>query len=429
MLCSYALLLACGPPAPSREIASRSEHSRILHFCHSRTANSMPLDRTLLIVAPRLEGSYIDEKPVPKPTCSSRSRPRKRHKPKKPRGMWNSGQSCHLSAIITALSALPSLRHWISNQTVLLNAPIVPLTNSILQAACGTDEHDSAVDPRPVLSLLERDGWKSRFAQDAHETLLRVLELIEDYADVPRPDLAAAQSVGWLVVRDERRLMHCIGRTEVVMERKLQRKPPYMSTTASWSVCFQCGHTTPIVLTDSPMLVVSVTAKREKPLAALISNTMFCKTQVLMRCEGCGEQCTHLHCSEVWRFPKVLITLVQRGTYGALGVSISRTNVWFNDCISIYGPYGRGQKRRELRYGLRSVVRHVGGASGYKSHYDCIVRCPEACGWGLCGADTKPQWWRVDDARITASGVRQACESSHAYLTLFELEDDVYKTH
>ncbi|PXF46423.1 hypothetical protein BWQ96_03817 [Gracilariopsis chorda] len=386
------------------------------------------LDRTLLIVAPRLEGSYIDERPLPKPTRYSRPRARKRHKAKQPRGMWNSGQSCHLSAIITALSALPALRHWISNQPPLHNAPIVPLTHSILQAACGTEEHNVAIDPRPTLSLLERDGWKSRFAQDAHETLLRVLELVEDHVEEPRQALVQTQSVGCLV-RDERQLTHCIGRTKVVMEWKRERKPPYTSTTASWSHCFQCGYTTPLVLTDSPMMVVSATAEREKPLASLISHTMFSKTQVHMRCEGCGENCAHLHCSEVWRFPKVLITLVQRGMYGARGVSISRAKVWFNDSISIYGPYGRGQRRRELRYGLRSVVRHVGGASGYKSHYDCIVRCPEATGWGLCGVDSKPKWWRVDDARVMASCMRQACESSHVYLTLFELEDDVYKTH
>ncbi|KAI0559112.1 Ubiquitin carboxyl-terminal hydrolase [Gracilaria domingensis] len=303
------------------------------------------------------------------------------------------------------------------NQPALWRPPISTLADYLLQAASSKD-NCGGLDPRPVLALLEKSGWKSRYAQDAHESMLRVLELVEDSISAfPRE---GRQRSTFRMGKSVQTPPLCIGRTELAMDWKRREVPPYISTTASWNHCFSCGYTSPISLTESPMILVPVT-ERSKPLASLVTNAMYSRTRVEMCCDGCGECCTHLHCSEVWRLPRALIILLQRASYGSRGVSITRSQVWFYKYINITRPY-RQENRGEVCYALRSVVRHAGSASGYRSHYDCILRAPESSVKGIDCADSSSRWWHVDDDHITRSSVQSACDTSHLYLLMFEME-------
>lgn len=123
----------------------------------------------------------------------TRARRRQRPAPA-PRGLWSTGLSCHIGAAITSLSALPALRYWVRR------ADDGVLVRYLLDAA-GAGVPGGPLDPRPVAALLELSGWKPRYAQDAHETLSRILDLLE--AMRPRRSAAAHQATLALTTDDE----------------------------------------------------------------------------------------------------------------------------------------------------------------------------------------------------------------------------------
>lgn len=373
------------------------------------------LESNPLVVAPHLGATYSDSIPL------SASRQFEKEKKRRgiartPRGLWNAGQSCHLGAAVTALSAVPKLRTWLERRKAPHSSLYAVFQHYLLEAATSTGSR-LGLDPRPLLSVLEKTGWKSRHAQDAHETMSRILDILEGWklAEEKHDRKECSAAVLW----PEAAVTGCRGRTKLVNSNSRKSLLPYSMITSSTNRCYRCGFSSPRSFQTCAMVMLPA-SNGSQTLSSLFRKAQITEELVEMNCSECGELCPHIHSTDVERYPEVLILVVQRASFIGRTTAVSTTNVPISSALTLPLAGGRISERQTQTYSLRSVIRHWGGASGHRSHFDAAIKQPGGNNCGLaCVADV-PRWWHVDDDRVRPISEAQACESGHAYLIIYD---------
>lgn len=376
---------------------------------------------TNLVYAPLLRASYSRSDLKSQNGSSTARRIRRGWNEPKPRGLWNSGQSCHLGSAIVALSAIPALRDWLSQFNKHFESPFSILTNYLLQLAPASG-YRRALDPRPALALLEQSGWKSRHAQDAHETMARVLEILEDGSLMSDDQRAFPLKVKKAHDLDCPSSLLCLGRVQPVFTnmRKRWGRSPFSALAASSNHCHSCGYESPTSLQSNFLLTLPV-PRLEQTLSELLVNTWMSSEQLEMRCDDCMTFGAHTRSSSITRFPEVLVLHLQKAIYLAGGVGSSHRHVALTRRLEIPVPGVDGKVRRVERYVLRSVVRHTGVANSRSSHFNAVVAqdCSNIA-HGLLGLVATSRWWLVDDDHVLHCSDRLALNPAQAYLVVYD---------
>lgn len=309
-----------------------------------------------------------------------------------PLGVWNSGQSCHLSSTLTLLSSPPLLRALLSRINIQPNTSLYLLRHYLI-CSSGNGPRQRALDPRPLLSILEQTGWKSRHAQDAHETLVRMLDILQQ--GFPRNIWTPAHGLGASVEKVRE------GVCTSVVERKRghMEKFPFDSVLSSRRQCLTCRYGGEESFQSSTIWTLPL-VNNDVEIEHLIINSCMGDERLEMRCDGCGKANEHVWRHGVKLLPEILLLHVQRAMYfrsDAKQGMPGRVNL--SKVLRLPVVDEDGIVRKIATYSLRGVVRHMGGI-GRSSHFDCIVRreCAEGK-FGLPGLG-HGRWWRVDDGDV-----------------------------
>lgn len=340
----------------------------------------------------------------------------------RPLGLWNSGQSCHLGATITALGAVPLLRDWLKCQRVKTRSSFSVLRQYLLDSLASNSKQGSQ-DPRPLLSILEKSGWKSRHAQDAHETMARLLEILDDWCVVTNggegSDFRAHSGlILWNVVRGS------AGKSESPKMRMPSRTKRVPFSTLLWTMkrCEGCGNQGPLSFQPSLMLTLPAPACNVN-LVRLIAKTYMSSELVEMKCDQCTQVCMHTWTTGIKMFPQLLVLQLQKAVYTHGGIGTAAGKVAIPRRFMMPTCKGGGKVNREC-FNLRSVVRHRGGM-GKDSHFDCVVAqdCDDSH-YGLVASADLQRWWSVNDDSVLHCDVAAASNPALAYLLIYERRTD-----
>lgn len=271
---------------------------------------------------------------------------------------------------MVALSAVPVLRDWVRQQDGAGDAAFALLRQYLLLLAPARGP-TRAVDPRPVLKMLEGAGWKSRHAQDACETMARLLEIIEDCflrecaerASRPRFTLGGEGDV----------IRGYMGKLPGVNAwgRGGWGRSPFSTITSSSTRCEQCGYISQTSFQQSIMLTLGLPAASE-PLARQVVREYMTDERVEMRCEQCMRYGLTTRRAGIAKLPEVLVLHLQKAIYmrGMVG-SAGRGAVFGRRLV--LPVFADGGLLRVEEFRLRSVVRHHGTAGTWDSHFTALV--------------------------------------------------------
>lgn len=376
---------------------------------------------TKLIHAPRLQASYSESAVKQQQASSPTKIVRGGWVEPRPRGLWNSGQSCHLGSAVVALSAVPALREWLIEHTTTFESPFSLVKRYLLESAPSSG-YRRALDPRPVLTLLEESGWKSRHAQDAHETMARLLEILEDGSVVSN-----AQKTTPFKMRTAQDLNSCrvslsFGKVQPARTDATKRlsRSPFSALVASSNECHSCGYVSPTSFQPNFLLTLPVPGF-EETLSELLVNTYMSAEKIEMRCDHCMQLGMHTRSSNIKRFPDVLVLHLQKAIYLRGGVGASDRRVALSRRLNI-PVRGVDESVRTIEsYTLRSVVRHRGSANTWNSHFDAVLAqdC-DGVRHGLLGLATMPRWWHIDDKYVSRCDANLALNRAQAYLVIYD---------
>lgn len=333
-----------------------------------------------------------------------------------PRGLWNAGQTCHLGASVTALSAAPSFKMWLRKLKIEPNSSITKLRNHLLEASASYERY--GLDPRPLLHILEAaSGWKSRHAQDAHETLARMLDILEHVyrgqnAESDHGKGLSVTNLHSALIPNTRCFALQIGMSSTMM--------PFSMVTSSSRRCCSCGDVSETTIQQGSTVMLPVPSKMMS-LASLLVSSQISKEIVEMRCEKCGAYGEHWRITDIERLPQVLIVHLHRAIFVSGYTKSAEVQATIPLVMDI--PQGRSVrgKLNTRRYSLRSVVRHWNGAGGQYGHFDCIIR--QDIHQGLAVLSERASWWHVDDDKVRPSTAAHACQPGNVYLVVYEMKD------
>lgn len=347
----------------------------------------------------------------------------------KPRGVWSTGPTCHLGATLTALSASPSLRIWLSTRrkrTKQQSAIYEPLMH-----AAGGCNSTRSIDPRPALTVLEATGWKASHAQDAHETLGRILDIllepssnwynslgIKDIVNVLSKKAAGAGRERHDAVNPAVDFRMCLNAPAVHHEKMA----PFIGATISTKVCRFCGHVSPSQQVHTTVFSVPASTRDENVRMAFLreySNS----EQLDIQCERCKRPVPHRLFTGIARYPKLLIIHLQRAFFslGSVGATHHQM-VADEELVLPRSTLGKDPVLRKapVTYRIVSVVQHKGGATGSNSHFTAAVsqQNSEACRGLRCALPST--WWMVDDGHVRLCTKECALHPRNSYLLLYE---------
>lgn len=383
-------------------------------------------DNPKLIYAPRLLASLV-------PDASSRETSTKLRRKRnvwlepKPRGLWNHGQSCHLGSVIAALSAVPILRAWLREHSTTSESRFSLVQQYILECAPSSSSR-GALDPRPVLTLLANSGWKSRHAQDAHETMARLLEILEDgFAAIHNPrilkfGLRPPYDSAWC------RTLLCQSKLPISSATLMRRvhEPPFSALTASSNHCHTCGYSSPTSFQASLLLTLPI-PRFEHTISELFYNAYMRAEEIEMRCGHCSQIGRHTRSTGMKRFPEILVLHLQKAIYGSGVARLQNRPVALTQTLTIPVRGRKGVGRFET-YSLCSVVRHKGVANTRNSHFDAVLG--RGCGnarEGLLGLEHNSRWHLVDDEHVSNCIADTALIPSLTYLMVYQRSPAGYR--
>lgn len=402
-------------------------------MCYScMKAKSSPIccENSKLIYAPRLQASFRSFASKEQLVPTRRKRTRDEWIEPRPRGLWNSGQSCHLGSVIAALSAVSMLRDWLIEQdtTSVYETPFSLVKHYILECA-PSSAYRRALDPRPLLTLLEQSGWKSRHARDAHETMARLLEILEDGYVAQSNQGTSPLGLGWRSEPGGCGTSLCYGKPPMadVAIGKRKRGPPFSALLSSSNKCHSCGFKSPTSFQSSFLLTLPI-PRYERTLSELFYNTYMRGEEIDMRCDHCMQLGLHTRFLEMKRFPGVLVLHLQKAIYGSGIDASTRRQVALSHSLHIPVRVGKKEVARVETYSLRSVVGHKGVANTWSSHFDAVVsrKCEGVCE-GLLGLTESRRWFHVDDQHISRCDSDTPLIPSQTYLVVYQRQDDRVK--
>jgi ubiquitin C-terminal hydrolase len=286
------------------------------------------------------------------------------------------------------------------------------------------------LDPRAVAQQIDTGEWRAIEAQDAHETLGRLLTALEE---------------------EDRSL------------RVLDQPPPPRAPLYGWSTvirtCETCGASSDAILQTFSVLSLPLPTSNRSLAPSFIDAFASTDVDVQAHCEMCGSNEPHSRMHSIARFPRVLVLHLQKAflapdesidasqystTFPEVLIlprgnpvpPIPRKLRYHEEAATANGrlvangtfaqtprPPPSTQHRGGVRYNLRGVVQHHGGA-GSSAHFIAVVGggagSPEDGLAGLAGG----RWWIVDDGRVRRGTRADALNSQSAYLLFYELMDD-----
>lgn len=378
--------------------------------------------------------------PMPSESVSTR-------RARSPRGFWNMGRSCHLGATLAALAALPTFRAWACEQNSAIADALrassgdiddrVGDTSSIRHATSSPrpsgrraygQNSGSALDPRPAASSIESPSWRAHEAQDAHETLGRLVDALIKAREGARQ-----------------------------LDRAPDPPPPLKGLTTVVRTCETCGASSDAILHSFSVLSLPLPFADRHLAPAIHEAFAGAETGIMARCDMCGTEEPHTRQHAVARFPKVLAVHLQKAYLcgGGTDVEASAYATVFPERLSLVrGPpvpvpqrmgYQRAsdaesptsdddrlsaaavrRRSREaqkptgvVQYALKSVVHHLGGA-GPSSHFVTTLSSTDSTpADGLAGL-VGGSWWVVDDSTVRNCGRDRALNPRSAYMLFYE---------
>lgn len=374
-----------------------------------------------LILAPWLHQSLISTDVLPwrKGSSVPAAATSLRWTEPRPLGVWNSGQSCHLGATIAALGAVPMLREWLKYQRSITDSPFSLLRRFLLDSVTSSS-NQRPLDPRPLLSMLENSGWKSRHAQDAHETMARLLEILDDWCT----QISAKDEEHVRVCKGVRVQHEMQGNTGRVGSQEVQipprrRRAPFSAMLTTRKRCYRCGYKGPMSFQSSSMLMLPAPTN-DVSLGELIVKTYMSSERVEMRCDQCLRVGTHNWMSGIKGLPDVLVVQLQKAVYARGGLTAATGEVAIPQILVLPIRSYDGNIRRFESFSLRSVVHHKGGM-GRESHFDSVVAqdCDD-CHFGLLACAPVQRWWHVNDSVVEQCNYAVACNPQLAYMVIYE---------
>lgn len=383
-------------------------------------------ERNALLFAPRLQQSYNDsDMEELKRALRGQRRRRSRASYSRPRGLWNSGQSCHLGASIVALSAATCLRDWVGRQDACNDHSFTIIRKYLFQAAWSRG-YERALDPRPVLSLLEGTGWKSRHAQDAHETMAKLLEIIEDFFLLHNIKGSVSQSLS-VVSANEDIARCCMGKLPALKtwSRSAWGRSPFSVISSSSNKCHQCGYISPVSFQQSILLTLPV-PRSSQPLAKLLLESHMSDEHVEMTCENCHRYGRMTRRLRIAKFPEVLVLHLQKAVFLHGMVSASDKRAVFSTRLAVPVHAADGSLLRVETYRLRSVVRHKGTAGTWDSHFTAVVSQEfRDVHHGLVALAGGERWWHVNDERVSGVEAEAVCNPTYTYMVVYDRRPSV----
>ncbi|KAM9089960.1 ubiquitin carboxyl-terminal hydrolase 17-like protein 6 [Megaptera novaeangliae] len=292
-------------------------------------------------------------------------------------GLQNVGNTCYMNAALQCLTHTPPLASSMLSQQ---HSTICP--NQTFCMLCAMQTHITRALLHPGEVIRSRKDLVASFhrhkQEDAHEFLMFTLDAMQQ-ACLSAPELLGHPSEDTTLVhrifggswRCQIQCLHCLGVSDTL--------DPYLDITLD------------ITAAQS---VVQALKELVKPEKLDGENAYHCS--VCLKKVPATKRLT-LHSAS-----QVLIVVLKRFTE-VTGVKMVQ-KVHYPECLDLR-PYVSEQKAGPLDYALSAVLVHAGW-SGHQGHYFCYVKAGNG------------QWYKVDNAMVTACDVTSALRQS-AYVLFY----------
>ncbi|EME32801.1 ubiquitin-specific protease [Galdieria sulphuraria] len=352
-----------------------------------------------------------------------------------PIGIENFGNSCHLSAVLVAMSSSNVLKKYLlRHRFQSLDSRLEDLINT-LRLVSGQRWMDGHMvkfkvfRPTSVANVLLQQGYNVLLPQDAEETWSKLCQFIENC-------LRPSKLYGWLS-------------NENVIKGSLFDTcwdSPLFGLEQQKTTCLHCGYYQSIRLEPIRTIRVSLTElnmnQKENSFATLfecLESSLKQPEKLEMPCHRC--KCPFLYrYHQVVRLPNVLCIHVERNYWSQKRKRVMKTDqplllpkefyedIFYNNHwnpLSLLNRQTQYEKNKSSIYELKAVVRHHG--TSIYGHYTSAVCVSD---WKLDGlysiVDKYPlsskHWYLVNDTRVEWIDELQILLSGNIYMCIYEKE-------
>ncbi|KAB0393829.1 hypothetical protein E2I00_017096, partial [Balaenoptera physalus] len=292
-------------------------------------------------------------------------------------GLQNVGNTCYMNAALQCLTHTPPLASSMLSQQ---HSTICP--NQTFCMLCAMQTHITRALLHPGEVIRPRKDLVASFhrhkQEDAHEFLMFTLDAMQQ-ACLSAPELLGHPS-------EDTTLVHRI-------------------FGGSWRCQIQCLHCLGVSDTLDPYLDITLDITAAQSVVQALNELV--KPEKLdgenaYHCSVCLKKVPATKRLTLHSASQVLIVVLKRFTE-VTGVKMVQ-KVHYPECLDLR-PYVSEQKAGPLDYALYAVLVHAGW-SGHQGHYFCYVKAGNG------------QWYKVDDAMVTACDVTSALSQS-AYVLFY----------
>eukprot|EP00871_Galdieria_phlegrea_P003453 jgi/Galph1/4108/GphlegSOOS_G2734.1 len=343
-----------------------------------------------------------------------------------PKGVQNLGESCHLSAVLVALSSSEVLIRYLKihlsdSQSDHLSGIISALLFIGGQKWIGGHVVSATViRPTLVARILLEQGHDAILPQDAEETWTKLCFFIEGLLRVPKS----------------------------LFERLNDHEPPLSVFDASldspffgieqqMTFCKQCGFVLNIRLEPIRTIRVPLVTEQVK-ITTLFDclHKLWIPEEVEIVCEKCLAKVMY-RAHRVVRMPTILCIHIQRVSWSQQLGRLVRSNQPLLTPLELdedvlqppreklqFGCKAHRRKQSNLKYTLKAVIRHHG--TTFYGHYTTAIRVAETTLEGLCGVGKdkfvgfRSRWHLVDDERVLSIDEKSVVFGNDTYMCVYE---------
>ncbi|KAK4522926.1 hypothetical protein GAYE_PCTG32G0816 [Galdieria yellowstonensis] len=344
-----------------------------------------------------------------------------------PIGIENFGNSCHLSAVLVAMSSSSVLKKYLLRHRFLsLDGRLDDLINSLRLVSGqrwldGHLLHWKVFRPIRVANMLLQEGYNVYMPQDAEETWTKLCQLMENCLRCSN-------------------LYRLLSSESITNLFNTLWDSPLFGLEQQKTVCARCGYCRCIRLEPIRTIRVSL-VKAGSSFSTLFECIDALKQPEILEisCDKCNHPYQYRY-HQVVRLPQVLCIHVERNYWSQQRGRMMKTDqpllvakelhesIFYNPRCSISGgyPYSSLESRQTGTYHLKAIVRHHG--TSFYGHYTCAVCVSDYKFEGLCSVmDRYPlrserHWYVVNDTRVELVNELEVLLSSSIYMCIYEKE-------
>ncbi|GJQ09091.1 hypothetical protein GpartN1_g882.t1 [Galdieria partita] len=349
-----------------------------------------------------------------------------------PIGVENFGNSCHLSAVLVAMSSSVVLKKYLlRHRFQSLDNRLEDLINT-LRLVSGQRWMDGHLvrlkvfRPTRIASVLVQEGYNVLLPQDAEETWSKLCQFIENC-------LSPAK------------FYRLLSNENVVNSCFFDSWSPLFGMELQKTTCVHCGHCQSIRLEPIRTIRVSMTSQVDNSFATLfecLESSLKRPEQLEMSCQQCHYPFLYRY-HQIVRLPSVLCIHVERNYWNQkrkrmmktdrplllpreLNEEVFHSNDW-NLCSLLNKQTGYERKKSSM-YQLKAVVRHHG--TSLYGHYTSAVCVSDGKLDGLYTiVDRYPlvskHWYVVNDTQVEWMDELSILLSGSIYMCIYEREASV----